>query len=203
MALMHNRDVLFQGTKAAHQKLDRLVTQRKLLSEVGGYVQFLRVMQHVGWRFAGSIQKVESAVPELRREVQLAELISEDIRDLCGAHGWELRKQDCEESQERRVVDSSWMWGEVYVMEGSALGARKILEVLKTTPGIGEATRYFKRLADDTRGRWPIFMDALNGAQIDCCQAVEAANESFEYVHGTIETALLSQPVAVQDFNNV
>ena len=75
-----------------------------------------------------------------------------------------------------RTEDS---WAAAYMMEGSAMGAKQMLKQLKSNCMQGMGCSFLSRLAGDTRIRWPVMVAALDAADCNEAETVNAVQSHF------------------------
>ena len=75
-------------------------------------------------------------------------------------------------------------WGTAYIMEGSSMGARMILNALNKSAN-QLPTSYLSLLVESSKDRWPLFVSALDKSGCNVEQTVSAANLAFQTVYST------------------
>jgi len=163
-------------TASPHQQLEKLVVARlKSIRSNAEYADMLKIF----YSYFKNLEEVLTPYittdvlpdyPERRHAVSLAE----DIVDLGG---------DLNELPEVHVptIDSTAKaLGALYVMEGSVMGGRVIVQML-AKPGITQGISFFLGYGPETGQKWNVFIDALraNISEEYAADAIYAARETF------------------------
>jgi heme oxygenase len=170
------RAILRRATGPAHASLDALVGP---LDSRGAYLRYLTG----NYRFRSA---AEDGLTDVRwpsefaswRPTVITRELEADLSDL----GVPVPPRRA--AAERGPVGPNWLLGTLYVLEGSALGARVLVKAAGKLGFDGEyGARHLARQAASLDG-WRAFVEILESAghfEIDA--AVSAANEAFRAAH--------------------
>lgn len=164
--------LLRNATGPAHRSLESVVGD---LDNLQAYLRYLRGI-HL-FREAIEPALASTAWPAefgAWRPVAVADLARADLRDLG------IPQPRLDALPVPALPDASSLVGVVYVIEGSALGARLILASARRL-GLGEdhGARHLARQAGAV-GSWPAFLAILGRLDgIDAVRMVDAANQTF------------------------
>ena len=170
-------DKIKEATKTAHQQLEVLVVKR--LKAIRNNADYANLLKH----FYAYFSKVEQAIaPFISAEVlpdypsrRNTLYLKKDIEAL-GATTDELPI-----AQAPAVADTVSALGALYVMEGSIMGGRIIVQMLEKA-GITTGVSFFSGYGEATGQMWQRFTEVLNRhapTEEDQVRAIAAANATF------------------------
>ena len=167
-----------EATKSAHLNLEKLVVQQlKSIKTNEDYSNFLKKF----YTYFSQVEKVISPyiTPQLlpdyadRRNSSYLEndieALGSDVKEIATV---EVPKIDSEVSA----------LGALYVMEGSILGGRIIIQMLEKL-GVTEGVTFFSGYGAETGQKWGVFTQVMNQTaktEQDEEKAVNTANETFQ-----------------------
>lgn len=171
------RDKIKEATKSAHQQLEALVVKR--LKAIRNNADYADLLKH----FYAYFSKVERAIApfitaELMPDYTLrrnASYLKKDIEAL-GSTTNELPP-----AQAPVITNTLSALGALYVMEGSIMGGRVIIQILEKA-GVTEGVSFFSGYGEATAQMWQRFTDVLNShasTESEEVQAIDAANVTF------------------------
>jgi heme oxygenase len=170
-------DKIKEATKKAHQQLEVLVVKR--LKAIRGNEDYANLLKH----FYAYFSRVEQAiVPFISAEVlpdhafrRNASYLKKDIEALGGTI------DELPPAQVPIITNTISALGALYVMEGSVMGGRIIVQMLEKA-GITEGISFFSGYGEATGQMWQRFTAVLNShasTEADERQAIDAANATF------------------------
>lgn len=175
-----------EATKSAHQQLEVVVIKK--LKAIRSKADYADLLKH----FYAYFSKVEQAV---------APYINSDVlADHATRRNSAYLKQDIEalgfdttelpHAQAPQIDNVQAAMGALYVMEGSVMGGKIIVQMLGKA-GITEGLSFFSGYGEETGRVWTVFIEALDsvgttGADIEA--AIAAANKTFSQFEKTFET---------------
>lgn len=176
-----------EATKTAHLQLEKVVVQRlKAIHSDAGYADLLK-------HFYSYFSTVEKAIapyitlavlPDYKQRRNSAYL-KNDIEEL-GSHTQELPPATAP-----LISNTAEALGALYVMEGSIMGGRIIVQMLQKS-GITKGLSFFSGYGEATGNRWATFTAVLNreGAAEEAAQAaIKTANDTFSQFEKVFEKA--------------
>lgn len=166
-----------EATRKAHQQLEVVVVKR--LKAIRSRADYADLLKH----FYAYFNKVEQAIaPYITKEVlpdyserRNSSYLKSDIEALGGA------VDELPAAQAPAVHNTIEALGALYVLEGSVMGGRIIVQLLEKA-GITEGVSFFSGYGDDTGRMWQRFREVLDGHALtekDEAQAIAAANATF------------------------
>lgn len=174
-----------EATKSAHQKLEVVVVKKlKAIKTNDDYADLLK-------HFYAYFSKVEQAIaPYITTEV---------LPDYSARRTSIYLKQDIEalgfstnslpHAQALDINSAPEAIGALYVMEGSIMGGKIIVQML-AKGGITEGVSFFSGYGEATDSMWALFIEALNKTGAANPQgAIDAANKTFSQFENVFETA--------------
>lgn len=178
---MQLRDHLKTATAESHSRLDNALRNFDPFGHSQRYQTFLSLMLqlHIRCRESLDYVEVEARIPS--RDVPLEELISSDLQTL----GVSELPAECTRAadSERLSKTPESMWGEAYVMEGSAMGGKMMFRQAELSLPIEYGREYLRQLSIDAGDRWKVFVTALKSTEtrsLDNDEVVTAAKNVFE-----------------------
>lgn len=164
------RERLKDATEAAHRDLDAQLTSFDLTS-LSGYRRFLQAS-------AGALLPLERALVEAGVERMFADW-PERRRSAALAADLDRLGIDVQIEVPVRRLTRGGVFGVMYVLEGSRLGAKFLLKTVADAadPRIGEATAYLNHGAG--RRLWQSFLAKLEAEDACDDEAIEAAGAAF------------------------
>ena len=168
-----------EQTKAAHLELEKTVIQQlKAIRSDADYAAFLK-------KFYTYFSQVEQVIaPYITSELlpdyaerRNSSYLKNDIEKL-GAN-----VDDVAKVQVPKINNSLEALGALYVMEGSIMGGRIIVQMLEKG-GITNGISFFSGYGASTGDKWGVFtgvMDAEAKTEGDEQLAIDAANQTFAY----------------------
>jgi heme oxygenase len=180
------RGCLKRGTAELHQAVDGLMDRSGMLSSRSGYSRYL----HATLLARSSIETrlVANGVADLYSiwpKRQISHLVERDLVDL------EPKTQPQSADTNHTAMSPGAMLGALYVLEGSALGARVIarrVEVIGMGPTFG--ARHLKQQTAEPTA-WPTFLELLDTTKLtavedeDCIREASSTFESFLHHYST------------------
>lgn len=172
-----------EATKAAHQQLEAVVVKRlKATRNNAGYADLLK-------HFYAYFSKVEQAIaPYITPEVlpdyksrRNSTYIKRDIETL----GFDTNSLP--HAQAPAITNTAEAMGALYVMEGSIMGGKIIVQMLAKA-GITQGVSFFSGYGEDTGKMWTAFIEALNKTGAANPEAATAAaNATFSQFENVFE----------------
>ncbi|MHA4895559.1 biliverdin-producing heme oxygenase [Pedobacter sp. PWIIR3] len=168
---------LKEKTKNAHLELEKIVVQQlRLIRSETDYAQFLK-------GFYTYFSQVEAEIapyitPKLLPDYddrRNSGYLKTDIEELGGD------VSDVKTTEMPKISNALQALGALYVMEGSIMGGRIIVQMLEKS-GIRNGISFFSGYGADTGEKWGAFIEVLNSQTNDKAlqdQAIEAANQTF------------------------
>lgn len=184
---MNLRDQLKSSTAQSHDRLDRELRNFDPFVDQRHYRIFLMLMLNLHQRCSDSIAYVESQVDLPARKISLEELIRSDLQSL--NHSGSIANCDSQPRQSQGNLDGAShksaesMWGEAYVMEGSAMGGEMMFRQAESALPVGLGRSYLRQLSLDAGERWRAFVLALKSIEasgLDADKVVIAAGNMFD-----------------------
>ncbi len=174
------RKELREQTRESHQRLDEFVGAIDPFSNEQSYKLYLVCMYRLYERYADPLDRSSKLAGLSRASEELRARIAEDVGFLPEA---------------MIIPEREWtlaqVWASGYVLEGSAMGARYIVQQIDQS----FSSNYLTRLASDSQQRWPAFVESLEDAPCDVGETVAAAREVFKAAAEIFSDAkLASQP---------
>jgi heme oxygenase len=169
---------LKQETVREHEAIEAAAVATGFLVDAGAYRRYLRAMYGF---FAAIEPELERALPELAGRAKLDWLRA----DLVALGEVPDAVRVCPHI--RPFTDRSRAFGAGYVVEGSMLGGRYILDRLRRAGVAPEARTFFTGYGPDTGARWRSFVAMLGAfaGEDGCSDAiVEGANATFLTLRG-------------------
>jgi heme oxygenase len=168
---------LKQATQAAHERVEALVGRAGMFASDEGYLRYLQATYRAREGVERQLEAAGAAAlsPDWERR-RLSQALSDDIRDLGGDLPADALSQPA-------IGSRAELLGALYVLEGSALGARllvKSAEALGYTARSG--ARHLHQQAGDGQA-WRSFLALLAAEDMDEAQetaCAAAANATFE-----------------------
>ncbi len=166
-----------EATKTAHQQLEVVVVKK--LKAIRSNADYADLLKH----FYAYFNAVEKAIdPFITKEVlpdygerRNSSYIRRDIESL----GFTI--DELPEAQPPAITSIPEALGALYVMEGSIMGGRIIVQMLEKG-GITNGVSFFSGYGEDTGKMWGVFTGVMNqyaSAESAQQQAIKAANETF------------------------
>ena len=169
------------ATMTAHERLDAIISVQGFFESRVGYVNYLRATLRVRGAIEACLDAsdAESAFPAWPTR-RIAGALHADLADLGADDEQNVTAMACP----FRLAGVAPILGALYVLEGSALGAR-LLTTRAALLGLG-ATFGARHLAAQTAApsAWRVFLDRLEGAPMslaDEALCVESAINAFEF----------------------
>lgn len=177
LKVLDRRSRLRSATSLAHARLDHRITEDGFFDDQKSYASYLQATWRARWPIEQALEDWgASTVFSLWPYRVLALDLQADLDDL-GMRA----SVDMDPMSTVEISNASQALGVLYVLEGSALGARLLAQRAKAigmTSHMG--ARHLARQTG-TPGAWPAFRRALEGAQLD-------ANEESDCVAAAIAT---------------
>lgn len=176
------RKELREQTRESHQRLDEIVGALDPFSNPQSYKLYLLSMYRLYERYADPLDRSSGLANLSLTSAELKACLVKDIgtvpeKFLVPRREWSLAQT----------------WGAGYVLEGSAMGARYIVQQLD--PDMPSS--YLSRLANDSHQRWPKFIESLDEAGCDVNETVLAAKEVFDFAGDVFsQAARPDQPIS-------
>ena len=174
-------------TKASHRRIDSLMEQRPPLASPENYAWYLNGMLQLYEECAQSVQVCEREADLPSREQPLSELIRQDLVAL----DFKATIEDRDERSQVKPLDSlctSEHWGRAYVIEGSAMGGKMMARMAAERLGPPASHQYLQQLSSDATSRWPLFVKAINGVELDKEAAIKSACGVFALAYHLFES---------------
>ncbi len=187
-AVMDKRRLRLKAvTESQHSALDAMVTSGRLLETVQGYRRYLSATLLARRQIEArlTLNGAADIDPSWPRR-QIANLVEADLADLTP----EIPESDA--GRDGRAMSAGSVLGALYVLEGSAMGARLIARrVMAIGMGPEFGARHLNRQAGEPQA-WPRFLAlleafALTGPQDDDC--LREAVATFECFRSHYEMA--------------
>lgn len=178
------------ATGPMHQRLENTPLSRALMQDnltLATYINYLVHMREVvAWSEQHIFPMIGEVLPDVDKRRKLA-LIDDDIAVL-RAMGEVARPLAFEGFGKTATKSEAHALGHMYVMEGSTLGGRMILQHVKKVLALDENTAgvsFFAGYGAETGARWKIFMAAMaeratNAAIAD--DIISGATDAFEQI---------------------
>lgn len=178
------------ATKDAHLQLEKVVVKKlKAIRSNADYADLLKC-------FYAYFNAVEQAIAPFITPAILPDYASrrnssylkQDIEALGG------NTDNLPVAQPPAITNAAEAFGALYVMEGSIMGGRIIVQMLEKG-GITDGVSFFSGYGEATGRMWGVFTEALNAqgnAEATSAAAIQAANDTFsqfEKVFETVNTA--------------
>lgn len=184
-------DHIKEATKNAHQQLEVVVVKK--LKAIRSDADYAGLLKH----FYAYFSQVEQAV---------ASFITDDVLpDLAQRRNSSYLKKDIEElgsntnelpaATAPRITDPVSALGALYVLEGSIMGGRIIVQMLGKA-GITEGISFFSGYGPATGEMWQRFTDVLNkygATEDDQALAIAAANTTFKQFADVFSQAAVTE----------
>lgn len=180
-------ELLKEKTLSSHRELEKQVVQKiKNIHSVADYIDLLHIF-HV---YFGSLENKIAPflhadfMPDIHGR-RHARRLADDIAALGGAPNmrtdWVTVPRIC-----------CWQeaLGALYVMEGSTLGGKFIVQLVSKQANLTEGFSFFSAYGERTAERWVQFQDAINSRVVepsDIDRTVTAAGETFGYFSAFIK----------------
>ena len=160
-------------TQSAHQQLDQWIGKQDLFASPSGYQLYLTSMYHAYQFTAEAIGTIESLIglPPLVSRLQASLL--QDLN---------VAPANSPNVPQPELTSIDAQWGATYVMEGSAMGARMLIQSLPTD-NQHYPTNYFRQLIEHSSERWPRLIEGLNESGGDPAITIQAAKDTFQFVY--------------------
>jgi heme oxygenase (biliverdin-IX-beta and delta-forming) len=170
------KDTIKEATRDAHQQLEVIVVKR--LKAIRSNADYADVLKH----FFSYFSEVEKAI---------APYITTDVLpDHAARRNSSYLKQDIEalggsvdvlpKAQAPAISSVAEALGALYVMEGSIMGGRIIVQMLEKY-GVTTGVSFFSGYGAETGKMWQAFTDVMNKevASADHQLAIDSANKTF------------------------
>lgn len=168
------RQRLRSETRALHATLDAVMAEFDPFVSAPRYAAYLRGMGELYATYGASLDWASGQAGLEQRSQRLLGQLHADLASTGAAPA------DPAPPPVGRLPAPGAAWGEAYVLEGAAMGARSLVkQVQQRLPGV--ATGFLQELAHGGTTRWPTFADALDQTQGADPQAVEAAEGVFRH----------------------
>lgn len=176
-----------EATKSAHQQLEVVVIKK--LKAIRSNADYADLLKH----FYAYFSKVEQAIAPFITTAILADYgarrnsayLKQDIEALG------FNTNDLPHAQAPAINNVQEAMGALYVMEGSVMGGKIIVQML-AKGGVTEGVSFFSGYGEDTGKMWTSFIEALNSSattDADKQAAIAAANKTFSQFENVFETA--------------
>lgn len=168
------RFALKRATNEAHERVESIVRDAGMFQSLEGFRRYLAATFEMRSRYEqlldeNGAERVWADYPSRK----IAELVAQDIADLGGALG-------NAEQADLKIRTAGELFGIMYVLEGSSLGARVLVKSaadLGLTSGFG-ARHLFKQAED--RGAWRSFIAAMSASpEAPCHDTARATFDDF------------------------
>lgn len=164
-----------------HEKLDKRIMNLGLFENKELYKKFVTIQYHIHHYVVPIYENVELSkiIPDLGERNRF-EKVEQDMQDL----GIPLPKL----SEPTSIKDISEAVGLLYVVEGSKLGAKFLLNLAKDM-GLSESygARHLGADKDGRGNSWRAFRDAIDAANINIDLALQSATHGFDKVRSFVE----------------
>lgn len=177
-----------EATKSAHQQLEVVVVKK--LKAIRTNTDYADLLKH----FYAYFSKVEQAIaPYITKEVlpdygerRTSIYLKQDIEAL----GFDTNSLP--HAQAPGINSAAEAMGALYVMEGSIMGGKIIVQML-FKGGITEGVSFFSGYGEATGSMWASFIEALNKTGASNPQAaIDAANKTFSQFENVFETTFVA-----------
>jgi heme oxygenase len=167
-----------EATKPAHLNLEKIVVQQlKQIKTTEDYSAFLT-------KFYNYFSQVEEAIKPYitdqllpdHAERRNSSYIKRDIEALGASVG------EVPVAEVPAISNAVSALGALYVMEGSIMGGRIIIQMLEKL-GVTEGISFFSGYGQETGQKWGIFTKVINEAaatELEEEQAIDTANKTFQ-----------------------
>lgn len=179
-----------EATKSAHQKLE--VTVVKKLKAIRSHADYADLLKHF-YSYFSTVEK--TIAPYITTEVlpdynqrRTSVYLKQDIEAL----GFSTNELPAAQSPE--IHSTIEALGALYVMEGSIMGGKIIVQMLEKG-GITEGVSFFSGYGENTGKMWGVFTAVMNSyapTEADEQKAIQAANETFSRFEDVFTTAVVN-----------
>ena len=184
---LHQR--LKRDTASSHQALEkRIVTYIKNMATISAYADLLKAY----YAFIGPLEQVilnhiADTVPEVHSRIR-HHLLEEDIKDLIQIGSFSIQQNDTPSF----VHNEASALGALYVLEGSTLGGKFIVQMIRQRLPLENSYRYFSGYAEQNELMWKAFTEILNGEHSATFQqdAITAATHTFNQFEQWLQLSL-------------
>ena len=183
---MNLRDQLKTSTMKSHSRLDRELRAFDPFHDPQRYQIFLLLMLNLHQRCGDSVAYAESQARLPPRDVSIRNLIISDLQTI--GHRRPVSQDDLLSARSVDPKSPETMWGEAYVMEGSAIGGRMMFRQAEKSLPAEYGRAYLRQLSSDAGERWSVFVKILNSVEtrgMDADRIVAAAAEVFDHAYAT------------------
>lgn len=181
--------LLKQATRINHQQLEKAVVQK--IKKIETRKDYIELLQHFHGYFGALEEKIDRLVVDGLDEHQFqrrkATRLANDIETLGGTV-----KEKASEDDLPSIENYYQALGALYVIEGSTLGGRVIVNLVKKQlkDPTDKGFSFFNGYGDETENRWAAFKNLLDEAlnnKDGKKQLLEAADATFEKFKAWIE----------------
>ncbi len=182
-------DRLRAATGPMHQRLENTPLSRALMQDNLTLATYINYLVHMREVIAWSEQHVFPMVGEVLTDVESRRklaLIDDDIAVLSGTG--EVARPGAFEGFSGATKSEARALGHMYVMEGSTLGGRMILQHVKKVLALNDNTggvRFFTGYGTETGPRWKAFLTAMGQQATNATDAddmISGATDAFEQI---------------------
>lgn len=204
------REDLRTHTRQSHMDLDATMGSIRPFESAERYRCYLTGMRRLYEICEGSLAWVNQNEELPQRELELLDAIDRDLEslpntlqptpDAGSAQSLPTAGSISENASHPDLATENSpavMWGEAYVMEGSAMGGKFMYITAQEALPPSFGRNYLKQLSEDAKTRWRPFVAALESHEFsdaDREQAIEAAREVFRKASRIFETASFPEP---------
>jgi heme oxygenase len=168
-------DKIKEATKPAHLNLEKIVVQQlKSIKNNEDYAAFLKKF----YTYFSQVEKAiaphisEQLLPDLK-ERRNSSFLKNDI-EVLGSDVASVK-----EVEVPVISNEVSALGALYVMEGSIMGGRIIIQMLEKL-GVTTGISFFSGYGQETGQKWGVFTKVMNETATSEEDAVNTANETFE-----------------------
>lgn len=183
------REILREETKQEHQFLE---SSSRLMSADFSLQEYAQLIQRWGafyLAFDQYLTENQLEYPEVFAFMQgrrKSHWLQEDLRHLGGSIS-SIDFQKAQDFLKTQFLPESHLWGMLYVLEGSSLGAQMIVRHLrkKFGPEAPPAFEFYQGYGDETGPMWRDFLSELEGNQFEDFEieeCLESARKTFRFL---------------------
>ena len=168
-------------TKTVHEEVEQLLLPRlTAIQNQDDYAAILKMFYGYFYPLEKIVQShiSPSELPDVTERRQAASI----VKDLQAIGHGENQIALC--TQLPQIEKTAQAAGALYVLEGSTLGGKVIVKMLRRNKGAAvpeNALRFFEGYGEETGNKWKAFLQFLN-RQENTNDVVAAANETFLYL---------------------
>ncbi len=193
---MNLRNQLKSSSAQSHARLDRELSDFGPFTDPTRYRIFLNLMLKLHQRCGSSLAYVESEIELPSRNRSLEDLIRSDLLTLVHDES-EARDLRDDPRSGASTKSAETMWGEAYVMEGSAMGGKMMYRQAESLLPQEFGRDYLRQLSFDAGKRWKAFVVALESetSGLDNGQVIAAAQNLFDDAYSIFQTLKSSDSI--------